>query len=110
MLTDYSAQLNVKNDRTNAAATVQSAMSCQEMLQGWRQSIDLEHVWKLAVISDGIEQIDGIGAIDAAKQILEFRNLHGSYLKRAACLTLESWHETGHLPVDDLGLAVLTIE
>lgn len=70
----------------------------------------LEETKLLAVISDGITQVDGAEWTDVIDGLLSCKNHKGSFMKRRAQREIEARRKRGETPYDDIGIAAIHIE
>ena len=63
-----------------------------------------------AVFSDGVTQIDGVNWKDAVRELLNFKNTNGEFVKRRAIRFLKECREKGKGPIDDFSMAVIRVE
>lgn len=89
------------------ADCVTQSIPAQDFLKGWTATVDLHDTTALAILSDGISQINGQDALSAASVCLAFKNYEGSFVKRRAIKALAEWEKHGHLPQDDFSIAAL---
>lgn len=72
--------------------------------------LPLERIQFAAVFSDGVTQIDGVDWKDAVRELLNFKNFNGEFVKRRAIRFLKECRERGKGPIDDFSMAVIRVE
>jgi hypothetical protein len=61
----------------------------------------------MAVLTDGIEQMGEMPAIDVARDWLSFKNFQGEFVKRRMLKSLKEHRKDGAIPRDDVGIAAI---
>src|SRR3989338_646710 len=64
----------------------------------------------IALFSDGIGQIDGMGWKEAVYEFMAFKNFAGEFAKRRMIRAVKDARKTGRGPVDDISFAVIRFE
>ncbi len=64
----------------------------------------------LAVMTDGITQINGVPAPEVASRLLAFKTRQGVFVKRRSLKALAEFHKNGQVARDDLALACVVWE
>ena len=72
--------------------------------------IQLDQLDFVAVFSDGVCQFDGLDWIDAVKELLNFKQTAGSFVKRRMNRMVQDAIKAGNKPLDDISMAVIRIE
>jgi hypothetical protein len=62
-----------------------------------------------AVMSDGVSAVDGVSMIDVVKELMNFKNTTGEFVKRRALAAQRGWYKNGKGPADDLSVAVIKV-
>jgi hypothetical protein len=88
-----------------ACNTEAIAFEALERGYAMRFSPEAEGIEALAVLSDGIARIGRLSAVEAAAELLAFKNSRGEFVKRRCLRALEKFRRAGHLPSDDLAMA-----
>jgi len=63
----------------------------------------------IALFSDGVEQIDGLGWKEAVLELLAFKTEKGAFVKRRAMRAIRDGASKGRRPVDDIACAVIGV-
>lgn len=64
----------------------------------------------VALLSDGVLQVDKMNELEVLRSLLGFKNLTGFFVKRRLIRFLESSKKIGSGPFDDLSLAVMVVD
>lgn len=76
----------------------------------WTVNADeLENLTGIAIFSDGVDQIEGVGYESIVSELLCFKNTTGEFVKRRLNATVKRAYDSGHKPQDDLAMAVINI-
>lgn len=64
----------------------------------------------IVLFTDGVSRVDKIDLDDAIRQLTAFPSRHGVFVKRRLNQFIKRANKIGHGPLDDLAMAVITIE
>jgi hypothetical protein len=70
---------------------------------------ELKQLSFIAILSDGVTQVDSIEWKKAAKDLLAFKSIEGKFAKRRMRSFIQNVQKTGKGPVDDISFAVIRI-
>ncbi len=71
---------------------------------------DMKDLSFIAIMSDGVAQIDNVDWMDAALRLVSYKNAEGAFAKRRLTRFLKEAHKVGDGPIDDIAIAVIRIE
>lgn len=80
------------------------------MLSGFADTVPIRDFDFVAVLSDGVTQVDGMGWRDVVAELMNFKSVEGDFVKRRMNRFLKDCLKHGKGPIDDISMAAIHID
>jgi hypothetical protein len=109
LLNVFREEIWVYDPRVGKWEHAERTLSIREGIDGVAISLDPQKLSFLAVMTDGVMQVDGADWKDVARDLLAFKGREGDFAKRRMIRVARDSHASGKGPQDDIAYAVVQV-
>jgi hypothetical protein len=104
-----SVRFSVDGGTPVVLSTEEQSYSTAETLQGmtFELSPRVDKIVSISVLTDGVEQVGALSALDAVSPMVAFKNFQGEFVTRRMLKALKELAKVDAVPRDDVGIATV---